>query len=137
MKRRHLAIIVSLLALFAASATPVKASDSTQLLTALKAMPAQADKFRAMMSNLNASQFHLVNASGVMDSADGSAYKLSLKKDASALADLRDTLSHTTVTGMDGVITPLRKVLQNKSVTIDQVIGVFVGGDGQITLFYQ
>ncbi len=136
MKIRHLAVVLSMLALFASFIAPAKASDSTQLLAALKAMPAQADKFRTMMSNLNASQFHLVNASSVMDAGDAT-YKTSLKKDAATLADLRETLSHTTVTGADGVIEPLRKVLQTKSVTIDQVIGVYVGGDNQITLFYQ
>lgn len=133
MKKRHLAIVLPLLALLAAAAIPARASDSTQLMTALKAMPAQADKFRTMMSNLNASQFHLVNCANIMDSGD----KSSLKKDAAVLADLRDTLSHTTVTGADGVVEPLKKVLQTKSVTIDQVIGVFVGADGQITLYYQ
>lgn len=134
MKRRHLAIVLSLLALLGAAALPARASDSTQLMTALKAMPAQADKFRSMMSDLNASQFHLVNAASISESAD---MKSSLKKNASALSDLRDTLAHTTVTGADGVVVSLKKVLLGKNVTIDQVIGIFVGSDGQITLFYQ
>lgn len=133
MKSRHLAFLVSLLAVLYAAAAPARASDSTNLVTALKAMPAQADKFRSMMSNLNASQFHVVNA-GDMMSAE---FKTSLKKDSSDIADLRDTLTHTTVTGADGVVVPLRKILTAKNVSIDQVIGIYVGGDGQITLFYQ
>jgi len=134
MKRRHIAIVLPLFALLWAVALPARASDSSQLMTALKAMPAQADKFRSMMSDLNASQFHLVNAAGLTDSAD---IRTSLKKDASQLSDLRETLSHTTVTGADGVVVPLRKVLLTKNVSIDQVIGIMVGTDGQITLFYQ
>lgn len=133
MKRWHLAFLVTPLVLLGTVPLPARAGDSTNLTTALKAMPAQSDKFRSMMSNLNASQFHLVNATGIL-SAD---FKTSLKKDASDIADLRDTLTHTTVTGADGVIEPLKKVLMSKNVTIDQVIGIFVGGDGQITLFYQ
>jgi hypothetical protein len=130
MKRRHLAIVLPLLALLCVAAPPARASDSSQLVTALKAMPAQADKFRSMMSDLNASQFHLVNAAGMASAGE-------LKKNASQISDLRDTLSHTTVTGADGVVVPLRKVLSGKNVSIDQVIGIFVGSDGQITLYYQ
>jgi hypothetical protein len=136
MKKRQLLAAFWLLGfLLAAAPLPVRASDSEQLMTALKAMPAQADKFRSLMSNLNASQFHLVNASSII--AGDQAYQSSLKKDASQISDLRDTLSHTTVTGSDGVVVPLRKILSTKNITIEQVIGVYVGSDGQITLYYQ
>jgi hypothetical protein len=90
-----------------------------------------------MMSNLNASQFHVVNVRNVLSSGDEAAFKASIKKNAGDISDLRDTLTHTTVTGDDGVVVPLRKVLLSKNITIDQVVGVYVGGDGQITLFYQ
>lgn len=133
MQIRHLASVLSLLAIMGMTAAPVRASDSTQLAMALKSMPAQADKFRSMMSNLNASQFHLVNAASI----ENSEYKSAIKKNASQLSDLRETLAHTTLTGDDGVVVSLRKVLQQKNITIDQVIGVYVGADGQITLFYQ
>ncbi len=133
MERRHLAIALSTLAFLLFAVLSAHASDSGALLTALKAMPAQADKFRSMMSDLNAAQFHVVNAASIMSSGDAAA----LKKDGSQISDLRDTLSHTTVTGTDGVVVPLRKILLTKNVTIDQVIGIYVGSDGQITLFYQ
>jgi hypothetical protein len=140
MAKRHVAAAFPVIILVLASAfvTPAYAAgDSSELMTAVKNVSAQADKFRSMMSNLNASQFHVVNVASVMNPGDQSSYQSSLKKNASEISDLRDTLTHTTVTGDDGVVVPLRKVLVTKNVTIDQVIGVFVANDGQITLFYR
>lgn len=135
MERRLLTYFL-LVAMLLTAAGTARASDSAQLMTAMKAMPAQADKFRSLMSNLNASQFHMVNAASVVG-ADDAQFKASMKKNTSQIADLRDTLTHTTVTGSDGVVVPLSKVLLGKNITINQVIGVYVAGDGQITLFYQ
>ena len=140
MAKRCAAAVFSLVFLFfavARSAPALAAGNSADLIAAVKNVSTQADKFRSMMSNLNASQFHLVNVQSVMSSSDEAAYQSSIKKNASGIADLRDTLTHTTVTGDDGVVVQLRKVLQAKNVTIDQIMGVYVGGDGQITLFYQ
>jgi hypothetical protein len=72
-----------------------------------------------------------------MSDAQNAAYQSALHKNASTIADLRDTLNHTTVTGDDGVLITLKKVLLKQNVSIDRVIGVYVGGDNQITLFYQ
>jgi hypothetical protein len=132
--------LFSLLLLALALALPARifaAGASGELIAAVKNVSSQADKLRSMMSNLNASQFHVVNVRNVLSSGDEAAFKSSVKKNASDISDLRDTLTHTTVTGDDGVVVPLRKVLLGKNITIDQVVGVYVGGDGQITLFYQ
>ncbi len=109
--------------------SPVLAAGSADLAVAVKNMPAQSDKFRSMMSNLSVTQFHFVNVAGEVDSA-------TLHKNASAIADLRDTLGHATLTDNEGVVVTLRKVLQSKNLSVDQVVGIYVGG-GQITLFYQ
>lgn len=137
MERRHFAAAFALLCLLAAIPITVRGADSSQLMVALRTMPAQADKFRSMMSNLNASQFRLVSVQSAMSAGDEAAFKTSMKKNTGDLADLRETLQHTTVTGLDGVVVPLKKVLLAKNVLIDQIIGVYVAGDGQITLFYQ
>jgi hypothetical protein len=118
-------------------AAVARGADSGQLMVAMKSMPAQADKFRSMMADLNASQFKLVSVQSAIASGDEALLRSSLKKNASGIADLRDTLNHTTVTGSDGVVVPLKKVLMAKNVSIDQIVGVYVGGDGSITLFYQ
>ncbi len=140
MTNRHAAAALPMLILLflAVSPLPVRAAGGTsELLAAVKNVSSESDKFRSLMSNLDASQFHVVNAQTVMSAQDESAYKAALRKNASSIADLRDTLNHTTLTGTDGVVTTLRKVLLRENVSIDQVIGVHVGGDGQITLFYQ
>jgi hypothetical protein len=108
---------------------PASAAGSADLTAAIKNMPAQSDKLRSLMSNLSVSQFHFVSAAGQVDAA-------TLHKNAAAIADLRDTLSHATLTDSDGVVTTLRKVLVSKNLTIDQIVAVYVGGN-QITLFYQ
>lgn len=113
------------------------AGNSTELIAAVKNVSTQSDKLRSMMSNLSANQFHLVSARSVLADGDETAFRASIKKNASDISDLRDTLTHTTVTGDDGVVIPLRKLLLTKNVTIDQIVGVYVGSDGQITLFYQ
>jgi hypothetical protein len=131
--------VFSTLLLVIAVALPsaVFAAGSGELIAAVKNVSSQADKFRGMMSNLNASQFHVVNVRNVLSAGDEAAFRASIKKNAGDISDLRDTLTHTTVTGDDGVVVPLRKVLLSKNITIDQVVGVYIGGDGQITLFYQ
>ncbi len=140
MATRRIAVFSTLLlalALVFVPARAVAAGGSGELIAAVKNVSSQADKLRAMMSNLSASQFHVVNVRNVLSSDDEAAFKTSVKKNATDINDLRDTLTHTTVTGDDGVVVPLRKVLLTKNVTIDEVVGVYVGGDGQITLFYQ
>ena len=137
---RHVAAAFSVVFLAFAIAAPICASaagGSGELIAAVKNVSTQSDKLRSMMSNLNANQFHLVNVRNVLSAGDEAAFKASLKKSAGDISDLRDTLTHTTVTGDDGVVVPLRKVLLGKNVAIDQVIGVYVGSDGQITLYYQ
>ncbi len=110
-------------------ASPAFAAGSADFAAAVKNMPAESDKFRSMMSNLNVAQFHFVNVAGEADSA-------MLRKNASAIADLRDTLGHATLLDNQGTIVSLRKVLQGKNLTIDHIVGIYVGGT-QITLFYQ
>src|SRR5436305_15321106 len=105
------------------------AAGSADLTAAIKTMPAQSDKFRSLMSNLSISQFHFVSAAGEVDAA-------TLHKNATALADLRDTLSHATLTDNDGVVTTMRKVLLSKNLTSDQIVAIYVGGT-QITVFYR
>jgi hypothetical protein len=138
MARRPVAVFSTLLLALALVPGPIYAAGgSGEVIAAVRNVSSQADKLRGMMSNLSASQFHLVNVKTVLSSGDEAAFKTSLKKNATDISDLRDTLTHTTVTGDDGVVVPLRKVLLTKNVVIDQVVGVYVGGDGQITLFYQ
>jgi len=108
---------------------PASAASSADLAAAIKNMPAQSDKLRALMSNLSVSQFHFVNAAGQVDAA-------TLRKNAASIADLRDTLAHATLTDSDGVVTTMRKVLVSKNLTIDQIVAIYVGGS-QITVFYQ
>lgn len=141
MANRHgAAALIAVLAFLVAGATAVQAAasgNSTQLLAAVKSVGTQADKFRSMMSDLDASQFHFVNVQSVLSSEQQSAYASAVKKNASDIADLRDTLNHTTVTGTDGIVTPLRKILLAQNLTVGQIVGVYVGSDRQITLFYQ
>lgn len=140
MANRHAAAALSVLMfVFAgALAQPAHAAGSTSdLLAAVKNVSGESDKFRSMMSNINASQIHLVNARSVMSATDDTAYRSALRKNASDISDLRETLNHTTVTGNDGVLITLRKLLLRQNITIDEIIGVYVGSDEQITLFYQ
>ncbi len=108
---------------------PASAAGSAELLVAVKTMPVQSDKFRSLMSNLTITQFHFVNVAGQLDAA-------TLHKNAVAIADLRDTLNHTTLVDNQGIVTSLRKVLLSKNLMIDQIVAIYVGGN-QITLFYQ
>lgn len=106
---------------------PALAAGSGDYAAAAKNMPAESDKFRSLMSNLSLAQFHFVSVS--VDAA-------TLRKNASAIADLRETLGHATLMDNQGIVIPLRKVLQSKNLSIDQIVGIYVGGN-QITLFYQ
>jgi phosphatidate phosphatase APP1 len=90
-----------------------------------------------MMGNITASQIHVVNVQNVMSDAQQNAYRKALHKNASDISDLRDTLSHTTVTGEDGVLITLRNLLKKQNITIDQIDGVHIDSAGQITLFIQ
>lgn len=140
MANRHAAAALSVLIFALANVFALAAyaaGDTSDLLAAVKNVSSQSDRFRSMMGDLNASQIHLVNAQSVMSGAQRTAYQAALHKNASEIADLRDTLNHTTVTGEDGVLITLKKVLLKQNITIDQVIGVYVGTDKQITLFYQ
>lgn len=140
MANRHVATALSVLmfVLACALAQPARAAGNTSdLLAAVNNVSSESDKFRSMMSNLNATQIHVVNAQSVMTASEEAACKKAVRKNASDISDLRDTLNHTTVTGTDGVLITLKRLLQRQNVSIDQIIGVYVGGDGQITLFYQ
>lgn len=139
MANRHAAAALSVLmfALAGAFALPAHAAGGTSdLLAAVQNVSGESNKFRSMMSDITASQIHLVNAESVSESQQA-AYKTALRKNASEIADLRDTLNHTTITGSDGVLMTLRKLLLQQNIAIDQVIGVYVGSDNQITLFYR
>lgn len=133
------AFSLGLLILALTPSTPLFAAgnDSVELITAVKNVSTQADKLRSMMSNLNAGQFHVIRVPSALSSGDEATYRTSIRKNAADITDLRDTLGHCTVTGLDGVVVPLRKVLLTKNVSIDQVMGVYVAGNGEITLFYQ
>lgn len=138
MANRHAAAALSILVfVLAGSALAAQAADTSNLLAAVRNVSSESGKFRSMMANINASQIHLVNVQSIMSSSDEAAYRSALRKNASDISDLRDTLNTTTVTGSDGVLITLRKLLLQKNVTIDQINGVYVAGDGQITLFYQ
>lgn len=131
------AFLTALLCFAGMFASPAGAAGSSStLLAAVDNVSSQSDKFRSMMSNINASQIHVVNVQSVMSPSDEAAYKKALRKNASDIADLRDTLGHTTVTGSDGVLVTLTKLLAKQNITVDQVVAVYVSGD-QITLFYQ
>lgn len=140
MANRHAAAALSVL-LFTLAGTFVlpalAAGGTSDLLAAVKNVSSESDKFRSMMANINASQIHLVNASSVMSQGQKSAYDAAVRKNASSISDLRDTLNHTTVTGSDGVLITLRKLLMRQNIAIEQITGVYVGGDNQITLVYQ
>lgn len=140
MANRHAAAALSVLmfVLAGAFAPPAHAAGSTSdLLAAVKNVSSESDKFRSLMGDLNENQIHVVNAQSAMSDAQKAAYTAALHKNASDISDLRDTLSHTTVTGSDGVLITLRKLLLRQNITIDQITGVYVGGDRQVTLFYQ
>lgn len=107
-----------------------------QLMAALKNGPSETDKFRGMMSALTAAEFHVVNVQSLLAGNDGAAYQSALKKSASEIADLRETLSHTTLTGDDGIVELLSTLLKKQSVVVAQVVAVHVDGN-QVTLFYQ
>lgn len=140
MTNRHAAAALSVLMLVLAGtfAPPAQAAGSTSnLLAAVKNVSGESDKFRSMMSNISAAQIHLVNVQSAMSASEEAAYKTALKKNASDIADLRDTLNHTTVTGSDGVLITLKRLLLKQNVDIDQIVAVHVDSAGQITLFYQ
>lgn len=131
------ALSVLMFALAGMIALPAHAAGGTSdLLAAVNNVSSEANKFRSMMANLNASQIHMVSVESLTATQE-SAYKKALHKNASDISDLRDTLNHTTVTGSDGVLITLRNLLLKQNITIDQINAVHVGGDGQVTLFYQ
>lgn len=129
MSIRFIAVLAAALLPAALFTAPAGAAGSADYAAAAKNIPAQSDKFRSMMSNLSVAQFRFVSVAGEADAA-------TLRKNASALADLRDTLGHATLVDNQGIVVTLRKVLQSKNLTIDQIVGIYVGGN-QITLFYQ
>lgn len=117
-------------------ALPAYAASSSELVTAVKTLAAQTDKLRSMMADLSASQFQLVDVGSVLAPGDEAAFKAAMKKNAADIADMRDTLTHTTLTGSDDVVEPLSKLLFAKTVTISQVVAIYVSGQ-QITIYYQ
>ena len=122
--------------LIGAPGAPASAADSSELVAAVKTVGAQTDKLRAMMADLSQNQFQVVSVQSVLSPADEPAFRAAVQKNAADIADMRETLTHTTLTGNDGVVMPLSKLLQAQDVKINQVVGVYVGG-GRITLFYQ
>lgn len=140
MRNRHAAasFFVLIFLLAGVLAFPMRAvAGTTDLLAAVKNVSGESDKLRSLMSDITASQIHLVNVQSVMTDAQRSAYQSALHKNASGISDLRDTLNHTTLTGDDGVIITLKKLLLKQNITIEQITGVHVGDDKSITLFYQ
>ena len=120
----------------ALTSAPAGAASSAELVTAVKNVAAQTDKLRSMMADLSQSQFQIVNAQSVMSAGDEAQVRAALRKNAADVSDMRETLSHTTLTGNDGVIMPFSKLLQAQNLKIAQVIGIYVNGN-QITVFYQ
>jgi hypothetical protein len=132
------ALSVLMFALVGMYALPAHASGGTSdMLAAVTNVSSEATKFRSMMGNLNASQIHVVNVQNAMSESQQNEYRKALHKNASDIADLRDTLNHTTVTGNDGVLITLRNLLKKQNITIDQINGVHIDSAGQITLFVQ
>ena len=129
MSIRFIAVLAAALLPVALFTAPALASGSADYAAAAKNIPAQSDKFRSMMSNLSVAQFRFVSVAGEADAA-------TIRKNASAIADLRDTLGHATLTDSQGIVVTLRKVLQSKNLSVDQIVGISVAGN-QITLFYQ
>jgi hypothetical protein len=113
------------------------AGGSSGVVATVNDVVAQTAKFRSLMANLTQTQFHLVNAQSLLAPGDGNALRNALRKHAADIDSLRESLTHTTMTGNDGSITTLKKVLAAQNVTIDQVIGVSVDSSGAITLYYQ
>ena len=128
MSMRFTHLLAAALLLAASFTLPALAAGSADFAAAVKNMPAASDKFRSMMSNLSVAQFHFVNV-GEVDPA-------MLRRNASEIADLRDTLGHATLLDNQGVVVPMRKVLQSKNLTVDHIVGISIGGT-QITLYYQ
>lgn len=128
------AIFLAGLVLWAAA--PATAATSSELVNAVKTISAQTDKLRSMMADLSQNQFQIVSVASVLSSGDEAAFKEALKKNASDIADMRDTLTHTTLTGDDGVVTSVAKLLQAQNLKISQVVAIYISGS-QVTLFYQ
>ncbi|HEV3152262.1 MAG TPA: hypothetical protein VGZ02_00500 [Candidatus Baltobacteraceae bacterium] len=131
-----LSSVLFLVFLFGALIAPSTAASSEELLNAVKTVAAQTDKLRSMMADLNQSQFKIVDVATVLSSSDESAFRAALKKNASDIADMRDTLNHTTMTGNDGVVMSAAKLLQGQEVKISQVVAISVSGNS-ITIYYQ
>ena len=142
MAKAHLAAALSSVLFFAfifgALAAPSLGASSGDLLNAVKTTAAQTDKLRSMMANLNQSQFKVVSVASVLSSGDEAAFRAEMKKNASDIADMRETLAHTTMTGNDGVIMSVAKFLdgENPPVKISQVAAISIAGDS-VTLYYQ
>ncbi|HEY8314924.1 MAG TPA: hypothetical protein VIG51_12255 [Candidatus Baltobacteraceae bacterium] len=138
MWKRSLAVTIALAAVLTGWPQPARGAVASygELMSALKNAPSEATKFRAMMGDLNASEFHLVNISGLMAGGNRTAYQSAVKKDQSDIADLRETLAHTTLTGTDGLVILLSTMLKQSSLTVNQVVAVHVDA-GDVTLFYQ
>lgn len=133
-----LSSVLFLAFIFGALAAPGLGASSGDLLNAVKTAAAQTDKLRSMMANLNQSQFKVVSVDSVLSSGDEAAFRTAMKKNAADLADMRDTLSHTTMTGNDGVIMSVAKLLDGQSppVKISQIAAMSIAGD-EVTLYYQ
>ena len=132
------ALSILLLAFAAPAAKPARAAgSSSDLISAVKNVSSETDKYRSLMANFTADEFHFVDAQSVLSPSQKTAYETALSKNKSAIADLQYTLEHTTLTGSDGVITTLARLMKAQNLTIDQVVGVYVAANGAITLFYR
>lgn len=128
MTTRHVAALFALL--FTLTAIPAAAAPDA--LAAMKSIVAQTDKYRSMMANFSTSQFHLAQ----VPASESRAVAALVKKDASDVAGLRETLAATTMVNSQDIITSLPVFLKPNGVTVDRIVAVSVGGNGQITLFY-
>lgn len=131
------ALSVLLLLVALACAPAQAAGSSSDLMSAVKNVSSETDKYRSLMANFTAGEFHFVSAQSVLTPSERAAYEAALSKNKSAIADLQYTLDHTTLTGSDGVITTLARLMKAQNLTIDQVVGVYVGPNGAVTLFYR
>lgn len=138
MWKSHFMAALALAGLLAgALAAPAGAAAATygELMSALKNAPAEAATFRGMMGNLTSGQFQFTDVQTLLG-GDRSAFEREVRKDASHIASLRETLAHTTLIGSDGIVTLLSTLMKQQGLSIDRVVAVHVSG-AQITLFYQ
>jgi hypothetical protein len=135
---KSLAVALVLATALALVPAPAGGAQATfgQLMAALKNAASEANKFRGMMANLTAAEFHLVRVQTLLPGNDQAAYQSALKKCASDISDLHETLTHTTLIGDDNIVVLLSTMLKKQGLVVNQVVAVHVD-NGDITLFYE